>query len=39
MQAEIEAAPENLTGDMLRDKVGNFVVSLTASPHRRRVSY
>jgi len=37
MQAEIEAAAENLTGDMLRDKVGNFVVSLT-SPHRRRVS-
>jgi hypothetical protein len=27
------------TGDMLRDKVGNFVVSLTASPRRRRVSY
>jgi hypothetical protein len=39
MQAEIEAARENLTGDMLRNKVGNFVVSLAASPHRRRVSY
>jgi hypothetical protein len=32
VKAEIEAAAENFTGDMLRDKVGSFVDSFTASP-------
>jgi hypothetical protein len=37
MQPEIGL--DNFTGDMLRDEVGSFIVSLSAGRRRQRVSY